>query len=275
MTRDLGGGDPLSLQYFVPETLASIPMNYVRPLHSSHPIRRGLAVVLIALCGAVSPARPAPSEPNGRDAPKANREHDAKNAPKDAPKAPPSTAPATPEAAPEKDGEFIEYRYLPELGQIIFTDNSVRGAKRVAYLKDHADELAKKGIYACSDESKRHVYRQSQAVGERKIESAVVIDPPTHEGDDGDYFTARLLVKVDGRKKIDCTIGTTADGELWVNKVVIHPEDGTVEIRALSGDGEELGIPESQESLDNPAVITDNSFYEDDPAEPGKGPVKA
>ena len=47
------------------------------------------------------------------------------------------------------------------------------------------------------------------------------------------------------------------------------------EIRALSGDGEELSIPESQESLDNPAVITDQSFYEDDPEEPGKGPVRA
>ena len=38
---------------------------------------------------------------------------------------------------------------------------------------------------------------------------------------------------------------------------------------------EELAIPESQEALDNPAVITDNSFFEDDPEEPAKGPVKA
>jgi hypothetical protein len=249
-------------------------MNHVRHFRSSRAVSIGLLGALIALCALVSPARAAPATPaaastaDRREAPKA----DPKNGPKDKDSTqPPTTAPAE----PEKDGEFIEYRYLPELGQIIFTDNSVRGAKHVAYLKDHADELAKKGIYACSDETRRHVYRQSQTVGDRKIESAIVIDPPTREGEDGDYFTARLLVKVNGHKKIDCTIGTTADGELWVNKVVLHPDDGTVEIRALSGDGEELSIPESQESLDNPAVITDNSFYEDDPEEPGKGPVKA
>jgi hypothetical protein len=194
----------------------------------------------------------------------------------------PQTAPSQPEtpgspegspAPPDKDGEFFECRSLPELGQIIFSDNAVRGAKRAQYLKAHASLLAEKGIYACADENKRHVYHRSEKIGERTIESAVVIDPPTHEGDNGDYFTGRLLVNVDGRRKIDCTIGTTADGELWVSKVVIHVDDGTVEIHALSGDGNEMDIPESQESLDDPRVITDQSFYDDAP-ETGGGPVR-
>jgi len=194
----------------------------------------------------------------------------------------PQTAPIQPDspgssaeapAPPEKDGEFFECRYLPELGQVIFSDNAVRGVKRVKYLKEHASLLADKGIYACADEAKRHVYHQTRKIGDRTIESAVVIDPPTHEGDNGDYFTGRLLVNVDGRRKIDCTIGTTADGELWVSKVVIHVDDGSVEIHAQSGDGNEMDVPEAQESLDDPRVITDQSFFDDDP-ETGGGPVK-
>lgn len=159
------------------------------------------------------------------------------------------------------------------VGQIIFSDNAVRGPERVKYLKEHASALAEKGIYACADEARRHVYRRSEKIGDRKIDSAVVINPPTHEGDNGEYFTGRLLVNVDGRRKIDCTIGTTADGELWVSKVVIHVEDGTVEVHALSGDGNEMNVPESQESLDDPRVISDQSFYDDEP-DIGGGPVK-
>jgi len=194
-----------------------------------------------------------------------------KHSPQTQPETPGS--PEEPPASPDKDGEFFECRSFPELGQIIFSDNAVRGVKRVKYLKEHASLLAEKGIYPCADEAKRHVYHKSDKIGGRTIESAVVIDPPTHEGDNGDYFTGRLLVNVDGRRKIDCTLGTTADGELCVSKVVIHVDDGTVEIHALSGDGNEMDIPESQESLDDPRVITDQSFYDDEP-DTGGGPVK-
>lgn len=189
------------------------------------------------------------------------------------------TEPATPgspddaPAPPDKDGEYFECRALPELGEIIFTDNSVRGAKPVQYMKEHASKLAEKGMYVCADESKRRVYHNSEKIGDRSIESAIIIDPPTRKGDNGDYFTGRLLVNVNGRRKIDCTIGTTADGELWVSKVVIHVDDGTVEIHALSGDGTEMNVPEAQESLDDPRIITDQSFYDDDP-DTAAGPVK-
>ena len=46
-----------------------------------------------------------------------------------------------------------------------------------------------------------------------------------------------------------------------------------MEIHALSGDGNEMNIPESQESIDDPHVITDQSFYEDQP-DSGSKPVK-
>jgi hypothetical protein len=228
-------------------------MSCVRPI-SRFSLVLALACLLSTACSAAT--RPVPE----------------KHAPETAPSQPPDEPPGEP-AASDKDGEYIEYRYLPELGQLVYSDNTVRGVKSVHNLKVHASLLADRGIYAFADESNRHVYRQSQKVAQRTVESAVVIDPPSREGGDGDNFTARLLVKVDGRKKIDCTIGTTGDGELCVNKVVIHVDDGSVEIRALSGDGNEMSIPEAQESLDDPRVITDQSFYDDDPAS-GGGPVK-
>jgi len=158
---------------------------------------------------------------------------------------PEASGPGEESAQAERDGEYFECRALPELGQIIFSDNPVRGPTRVKYLKQHKSELAKKGIYACADESKREVHHETHKIGGRTIESAVVIEPPTHKGDNGDVFTGRLLVNVDGHRKIDCTLGTTADGELWVSKVVIHVDDASVEIYALDGDGDAVSIPPS------------------------------
>ena len=63
-----------------------------------------------------------------------------------------------PPAAPQEESEpssaeFIEYRSLPELGQITITDGVVRGAKSVARLEGRAAQLAKHGIFACTDDT--------------------------------------------------------------------------------------------------------------------------
>ena len=61
---------------------------------------------------------------------------------------------------------------------------------------------------------------------------------------------------------------------MWVSQVVVHPEDGTLEIRALTADGEELTLPDAWLSLDDRTLITDDSFFEDAPPEGGGGPMK-
>ncbi len=191
-------------------------------------------------------------------------------------KAPPSPKEdLPPEVNQPADAGFFEYRSAPELGQISITDNQVRGLKRVQYLKDHAPELAEKGVFACVDEEKPHIYRRSESQGDRTIKTLIVIQPPTHEGEYGDAFSSRLIVWVDGKKKVDCTLGPSPDGEIWVRKVVLYPEDGTLEIHALNSDGAEMGLPEGRDSLDDPGVVSDESFYEDDPSdEASKGTIR-
>jgi hypothetical protein len=190
--------------------------------------------------------------------------------------APPATRPQAEAGAEEHEAEYIEYRASADLGHITISNGSVRGEARVKHLAAHADDLAKKGIFPCTDEKRPHVHRRREKMGGRSIDTTIIIQPPTGEGEDGEYWSQRLLVSVDGRRKIDCTVGTTPDGELWVSQVVLHPEDGTLTILALSADGFELGLPEGWDSLDDPHVITDSAFFEDAPPDgPGAPPLKA
>ena len=176
--------------------------------------------------------------------------------------------------AEQPTAEYIEYRAQPELGRVSISDNTVRGKKAVEHLTAHAAELEKKGIFACTDEEKPHAYRRREKLAGRKIETFVVILPPAPaEGDPGDEegpddepaTTQRLIVRVDGRTKIACSIGTSSSGELWVSQVIIHPEEGTIEIHALTSEGEELTLPDDWLSLDDRTLITDQSFFEDEP----------
>jgi len=190
--------------------------------------------------------------------------------------APPDQRPKAQVGAEEHEAEYIEYRSSPELGHITISNGSVRGEARVKHLSGRADELAKKGIFPCTDEKRPQVHRRREKMGGRTIDTTIIIRPPTGEGDEGEYWTQRLVVSIDGRRKLNCTIGTTADGELWVSQVVLHPEDGTLTILALTADGLELGLPEGWDSLDDPHVITDDAFFEDAPPEgPGGQPLKA
>src|SRR4051812_32183023 len=70
----------------------------------------------------------------------------------------PSTRPSTEPAS--ESAEYIEYRSQPELGVITIANGSVRGERSVKRLTDRADELAKAGVFACTDEAKRRVHRR-------------------------------------------------------------------------------------------------------------------
>jgi hypothetical protein len=166
--------------------------------------------------------------------------------------------PAVPDEAPEPpSAEYIEYRILPELGQITVADGVVRGAKSVARLQDHAAKFAKQGIFACTDEQKPHVYRRTDQLDGRKIETTVVINPPEDEDSD---WTRHVLVRVDGHKKVDCSIGYSPDGDVFVSGVTIFPEDGTVDVIASDAEGSTLVPPEDFEKLDKHGVITDDNL---------------
>ena len=220
-----------------------------------------LLVTLLAVAGAWSCAAPGEAPAAAKAEPKKPGE------PAKPDKPGPSDKPDDDRGAGPPAGEYIEYRAQPELGRLTIADCAVRGQRPVEYLTRHADELEKKGIFACTDDKQRHIYRRTEKIGERKIDTLIVVSPPAGDGDDAIPGAEQLVVRVNGHKKIDCTIGTSADGGLWVSEVVIHADDGTLEVRALTDEGEELTLPEDWESLDNPTVITDDSFFEDVPEE--------
>ena len=88
----------------------------------------------------------------------------------------------------------------------------------------------------------------------------MVIVPPKGEDDD---WTRRVTVLVDGRKKLDCSMGDSPDGELFVYGVTIFPEDGTIEVAAVDADGAEVFPPRELEAIDHPGVITDDVLQPD------------
>jgi hypothetical protein len=174
----------------------------------------------------------------------------------------PLPPPATTQSAPAEEwvAEYVEYRCVPELGHITISDGIVRGRRAVEYLRSHGKELAARGIFPCTDEQRRRSYRRTDVLGGHRFETLVVIAPP--DGRDEDW-TRRVTVLVDGRKKLDCSVGSSADGEVFVYGITIFPEDGTIEVAAVDADGQELFPPRELELIDNPGVITDDTLQPD------------
>ena len=160
---------------------------------------------------------------------------------------------------PETFAEYVEYRCLPELGQITISDGIVRGRRTVASVKAKAKELSRRGVFPCVDRDQPHAYRRRDEMSGRRFDTVIVITPPAADGSEDDDWGRRVTVSVDGRRKVDCSIGQSPDG-LFVYGVTIFPEDGTVEVAAVADDGTELLPPEEFESIDDPGVITDETL---------------
>ena len=115
-------------------------------------------------------------------------------------------------AAPAADdfAEFVEYRFSPELGQITISDGVVRGRRAVASVKAKAKDLAKRGVFVSADRQEPHAYRRVDQIEGRRFETVVVITPSADADADAnpeDAWVRRVTVTVDGRRKVDCSIG--------------------------------------------------------------------
>ena len=206
-----------------------------------------LLALLLALAAPGAAPAPAPADPPAADRPAAD---------------PPAAS--QPEAG-EWAAEFVEYRALPELGQITISDGVVRGRRPVNYLRSHANALAARGIFGCTDRERRRTFRRVDELAGRKFETLIVITPPDDK--DGDW-TRRVTVLIDGRRKLDCSVGDSPDGEVFVYGVTIFPDEGTIEVAAVDANGEEVYPPSELEFIDDPGVITDETLvpYEEEQA---------
>jgi hypothetical protein len=182
-----------------------------------------------------------------------------------------------PEHPADAVAEYIEYRVQRELGQIVITDNLARGRAPVERLRRLRARFARNNIFGCTDEAAAHTYRRTDTVAGRTFETTISIVPPTADEPDTDY-ERRLTVSVDGRAKVDCSIGSSPDGGVFVSAVAIYPEDDLVEIVATDARGTELAAPAESEALGSPGVITDENLEEvtpdDDLAQEPDGPVR-
>jgi hypothetical protein len=172
--------------------------------------------------------------------------------------------------------DYVEYRSIPELSQIQISTGIVRGKSAVERLKKGCEEFAKRGIYPCVDTSSPKVYRRSETMDGHKIDMVLTIDPPPpgqkkkkkdqdNGGGDEDEpsWIRHVVVRIDGHKKFNCSIGDSPTDELVVYGLSIYPEDGTVDAAASDVDGYELTLPDDATKMDSSTVITDDIFEDE------------
>jgi len=158
--------------------------------------------------------------------------------------------------------DYVEYRIQPELGQISIVLGSVEGARTVERVGKSAGALARKGILVCSGEAPRAVYRTGTFNGHR-IDTLIVALPP-RDPDEADAGWSRwLLMKVDGRLKVECSLGDAGtEANLFVFGVQVFPDDDLISFSATDLEGNELVVPGEACSLDDHTLITNESFEE-------------
>ena len=173
----------------------------------------------------------------------------------------PAVPDESPGSADPDEADYVEYRFQPELGQINVYGGLVRGGKAVRRLTGQADALARKGIFGCVGDRPQAHTRTDRFAG-HAVETVVTLTPPPDPGDPEAAWSQRLLVTIDGRKKVDCSLSLSADTGVVVYGVTLHLDEGLVELVATDDEGHELIPADGYESFDDPRVITDQTFVE-------------
>ena len=183
--------------------------------------------------------------------------------------------------------DYIEYRSIPELSQIQISTGVVRGKSAVDRLKQGCDGFIKRGIYPCLDTSGRKIYRRTEKMDGHVIDTLLTIDPPppgekrndgSQEAEKEMSWIRHVIVRIDGHRKFNCSLGDSPTDELTVYGISIYPEDGTVDAAASDPEGYELTLPSEATKMDSPTVIKDDTFEDpgssDDMPDERPAPVK-
>lgn len=159
---------------------------------------------------------------------------------------------------------FIEYRYQPELGKITISDGSVRGEKYVKRFADDQTNFAENNIFVEPKSKQPVVHVRENQIGPHKIKTIITTYAATMTGPGGANWTSTVEVDIDGRKKIDCSIGYYCPDRLSVKEIAIFPEDGIIEILAFNDDGKKVEPALEYQFIENPGVITNYCFKENE-----------
>ncbi len=168
---------------------------------------------------------------------------------------------ASPAAHADWIADYFSYRSSADLGQLVIESGRIRGKYNVLRAQKSRDKLAKKNIFVGSSGSDQS-YRRIAKVGAHSIDCTITVHPPLGHGYGGSNYTADLLAIIDGKKKIQCSLGYLAQkNNLHVEKVVIYPEDRFIEVAATAGDRNIHVNPPAKHCLfSDPHVISNESL---------------
>lgn len=156
--------------------------------------------------------------------------------------------------------EYIEFRVQPELGQILISSNWMKGTVGVNRLANHADELESHGIIPCTGDHLRAIYRKTK-LGGKTLETLILSEPPANAADDPDAtWTTRVIIVIDGVRKIDMGLGAVISDEINVYDIQLFPEDDTLMVTATDAEGHDLALPDGVDQLDEETVITNGTL---------------
>jgi hypothetical protein len=157
---------------------------------------------------------------------------------------------------------YAELRVMPELGRIEIGDGIVRGAAPVRRATKNAAALLQRGIALEAGRREVELSRRIEMDG-RRIDVRISVSPPLGHGYGGGNWEKRVEVAIDGRKKVDCTLGYLArQSELDVHEIVLFPSDGLLSVTGERDAGERtrvpLDVPTEIQFLNESTVITDD-----------------
>ena len=133
---------------------------------------------------------------------------------------------ATPAIA--EDAPYAEYRVMRDIGQIQITTGFI---DRTPDLSSCLAALESKGIIVL-ETTKERAFIRTERLGNHRIETRIVMQPPVGHGEGGASSTVDLRMVVDGTTRVDCPLWHAT---LGIDRIVFEPDRGFLMVHGHEG----------------------------------------
>jgi hypothetical protein len=121
---------------------------------------------------------------------------------------------------------LIEYRVLAPIGQVRLTTSFVHDPATQKSMLSRLAYYDRQGLILVAGDSVREI-RRRERIGSHSIETTIHVYPATGRGYGGGLATADVVVKIDGKQRVDCPyVGLPVE----LADVDISPADGTISV---------------------------------------------
>lgn len=121
---------------------------------------------------------------------------------------------------------IIEYRFVPQVGQIRLTAGSVHDPTTQRSMLADLQSFDRQGIILVAGDTVRRFDRR-EAIGGHVVETTLTVYPATGHGYRGGLATAAVVVEVDGKRRVDAPYDA---GLAELTDLSIRPLDGMISI---------------------------------------------